>query len=40
MFFTEFSEFSDKKFMILKGLEPTTSCVRDQYAFTAPARHV
>ena len=35
MFFTE---FSDKKFMILKGLEPATSCVRDQHANTVPAR--
>ena len=24
MFFTEFSEFSDKKFMTLKGLEPAS----------------
>ena len=24
MFFTEFAEFSDKKFMTLKGLEPAT----------------
>ena len=24
MFFTEFSKFSDKKFMTLKGLEPAT----------------
>ena len=24
MFFTEFSEFSDKKFMTLKGLKPAT----------------
>ena len=24
MFFTEFAEFSDKKFVTLKGLEPAT----------------
>ena len=40
MFFTEFAEFSEKQFMILKGLEPATSCVRDQHATTAPARHM
>ena len=28
------------KFMTLKGLEPATSCVRDQDATTAPARHM
>ena len=35
------SEFSDKIFVItVKGLEPATSCVRDQDATTAPARHM
>ena len=39
--FTEFSKFGDKKFAIkVKGLEPATSCVRDQDATTVPARHV
>ena len=34
------TEFSNKIFVIaVKGLEPTTSCVRDQDAITAPARH-
>ena len=37
MFFTE---FSDKKLLSLKGLEPATSCGRDQYATTVPARHM
>ena len=32
--------FTDKKFMILKGLKPATSLVRDQHANTVPARHV
>ena len=40
MFFTEFSEFSAKKCMTLKGLEPATSCVRYQHATKAPARHM
>ena len=40
MFFTEFAEFSDKKIHDIKGLEPATSCVRDQYVTTAPVRHV
>ena len=40
MFFTEFSEFSDKNIMTLKGLEPGTSCVRDQDATRAPERHM
>ena len=43
MFFTEFAEFSDKKFMTLKGTQtchPATSCVRDQHATKAPARHM
>ena len=39
--FTECSEFSDKNIVItVKGLEPATSCVRDQHATTAPARHM
>ena len=37
--FIEFSEFSDKKYLSLKGLEPATSYVRDQNATTLPARH-
>ena len=33
--FTKFSEFSDKIFVItVKGLEPATSCVRDEDATT------
>ena len=33
-----FAEFSDKNIVItVKGLEPATSCVRDQDATTAPA---
>ena len=44
MFFTEFAEFSDKKIMTLKGLEPATqpptSCVGDQHATTVPAGHM
>ena len=39
--FTEFSEFSDKLFVItVKGLEPDTTCVRHQDASTATARHM
>ena len=38
--FTELAEFSDKKYLSLKGLEPVTSCVRDQHDTTAQARHV
>ena len=30
--FTEFSEFSEKIYWSLKGLEPATSCARDQDA--------
>ena len=38
--FTEFSKFSDRKHYILKRLfKHATSCVRDQDAITAPARH-
>ena len=40
MFFTEFSKFSDKKLFTVKGLEPATSCVREQDATTALARHM
>ena len=29
-----------KKYLSLKGLEPPTSCVRDQDATTVPARHM
>ena len=29
---TEFSEFRDKQYLSLKGLEPPTSCVRDKDA--------
>ena len=35
--FTEFAEFSDNT---VKGLEPATSCVRDQDATTVPVRHM
>ena len=36
-----FTEFSDKIFItIVKGLEPATSCFRDQDATTVPARHM
>ena len=38
--FTESVEFSDKKYLSLKGLEPATSCVTDQDATTVPARHM
>ena len=39
--FTEFSEFSDKLFVItVKGFEPDTTCVRHQDASTATARHM
>ena len=39
--FTEFSKFNDKIFVLtIKGLEPDTSCVRDQDATTLPARRV
>ena len=35
------SKFSDKISVItVKGLESATSCVRDQDATTAPARHM
>ena len=38
--FTEFTEFSDKKYHFFKTLfEIATSCVRDQDAATAPVRH-
>ena len=37
--FTEFAEFSDKKYMSSNGLEPATSHIRDQYATTVPAKH-
>ena len=38
--FTEFAEFSDKKFYTLERLfEPGTSCFREQDATTSPARH-
>ena len=41
VFPTCFIEFSDKKIVIiLKVLEPATSCVRDQDVTTAPARHM
>ena len=39
-FLNVFTEFSDKKYLSLKGLEPGTSCVRDQDATTVPARHM
>ena len=29
-----------KNYLPLKGLEPATSCVRDQHATTAPARQM
>ena len=38
--FNEFNEFSDKKYLSLKGLKPSTSRVRDQDATTVPARHI
>ena len=35
------NEFSDKIFVItVKGLEPATSCVKDQLVTTAPERHM
>ena len=39
-FLNVFTEFSDKKYLSLKGLEPATPCERDQAATTAPARHM
>ena len=37
---TEFREFNDKIFDItVRGLEPATSCIRDQDATTAPEKH-
>ena len=39
-FLNVFTEFSDKKYLSLKGLKPATSCERDQDATTAPARHM
>ena len=33
-------QFSDRNYLSLKGLEPATSCVRDQDATTVPARHM
>ena len=42
--FTEFSKFSDKNICHYskraRTCQPTTSCVRDQDATTAPARHM
>ena len=39
--FTEFDEFNDKIYYILKRLfEPATSCVRDQDVTTVPVRHM
>ena len=40
-FLDVFTEFSDKIFVIaVKGLQPSTSCVRNHDATTAPARHM
>ena len=40
-FLNVFTEFSCKKIVIaVKGLEPVTSCIRDQDATTVPARHM
>ena len=33
-----FTEYSDKKYLLVKELEPTTSCVRDQDTTTVQAR--
>ena len=38
--FPEFAEFSGKKYLSLKGLEPVTSCVIGQDAITVPERHM
>ena len=38
--FPKFAEFSDKKYLSFKGLEPAISCIRDQDATTAPTRHM
>ena len=35
-----FSEFNDKKYLSLKGIKQTISCVRDHDATTGPARHI
>ena len=39
-FLNAFTEFSNKKYLLLKGLKPATSCVRDQDANAAPARYI
>ena len=40
-FLNVFTEFSDKNIVIIvKGLKPATSCLRDQDATTVPARHM
>ena len=38
--FTELSEFTENKFLYIKGIEPATSSVRDQDATTVPARRM
>ena len=38
--FTKFIEVSEKDHLSLKGLNPATSCVRDQDATTVQARHM
>ena len=40
MFFTESSNSVTKKLFTVNGLEPATSCVREQDATTALARHM
>ena len=39
-FLNVFTEFSDKKYLSLKGFKPATSCVKDHGATTAQARHM
>ena len=36
--FIQFTKFSDNKIFVItvKGFEPSTSCVKDRYATTAP----
>ena len=40
IFLNVFTEFSEYFVLTVKGLKPATSCVRDQDASTAPARHM
>ena len=39
-FLNVLTEFTEQKYLSLKGLTPATSCVRDQDTTTVPARHM